>query len=234
MADERTRWTERIEKAGQMAFKLSEMSHICADMSINEAKNMVQALLDLAREQDKEIIRLQGMLGVEATGAAVDEHLALYGSAYLYHGRLLDPTKVGIKRLKLSSTNLLKDLGASDLEIIVTNDGPIVLRVSAKWYEEALFSSQAFTRVEIREARDPYNLVLERLRDNTRGKGRKEHPCLKEADSQTSSTGGSPSTPAKAPSTTASPEGTAGLDTSPSARTTSERSPKDKPASDPQ
>lgn len=234
MADEKTEWTKRIEKAEDLALKLNELSRICADMNIGEAKNIVYASLDLAADLEKEIIRLRNLLGVEATDEAIDRHLMLYGNVYLYHGRLLDPTKVGIKRLKLSTTNLLKDLGAASLEVTALNHGPFALRVRAWWDEEGKHSSQAFSRVEICEARDPYNLVLKRLRENTREKGRKEQPCLKEADSQTSSTGDSPSTPVKEASTTASPEDGAGSDTSPSVEHTSERNPKDKPASDPQ
>lgn len=116
MADEKTEWTEGIEKAGEAAFKLGdEMASL--DHCTNETGKVLDLLLGAAREMDKEIIRLQSMLGVEATDEAVDEQLDLYGNAYLYHGRLLNPTKVRIKRLKLSSKEAKEE--GTDIEVCV-------------------------------------------------------------------------------------------------------------------
>jgi hypothetical protein len=206
-------WTKKIEKAGEAAFKLGNAS----------------------------------FFGNQ--NACMDQ-------AFVFEGRLLDPTKVVIRIVKETASQrapanyeVVRRIKAGDpwptppmrlIDLAVYAGADAIeaywrghmLKFVLVFDDEGLTVRVAFASSELREAEDPYGFIKDRV--TARVAEERSQACPKEADSPTSSTGESPSPPSKEDSTTASPEEGAGSDTCPFAETTSERNPKDKPASDPQ
>jgi hypothetical protein len=250
-------WTKKIEKVGEAAFKLGNASFFGnQNACMDQAGGLLDDLLKIARELDAEVRRLGEILGTKATEEMIKDHLDAFGSAFVFEGRLLDPTKVVIRIVKETASQrapanyeVVRRIKAGDpwptppmrlIDLAVYAGADAIeaywrghmLKFVLVFDDEGLTVRVAFASSELREAEDPYGFIKDRV--TARVAEERSQACPKEADSPTSSTGESPSPPSKEDSTTASPEEGAGSDTCPFAETTSERNPKDKPASDPQ
>jgi hypothetical protein len=96
-----TKWTKKIEKSSEAAFALGNAVGLGAkSTSLDQAGAIIDDLLNIAREQDEEMLQLAELVGEEATEEAINHHLDIYGNAFIFEGRLLDPAKLAIKIVK--------------------------------------------------------------------------------------------------------------------------------------
>lgn len=100
MAGEITKWTLQLKKAEEMLALLAKMRKHGRTMDIDEASQIAGSILDLAKDLEKEVIRLHRAIGIKATPDAVDAHLSIYGNAYIFRDRLLSPVSMVIKTAK--------------------------------------------------------------------------------------------------------------------------------------
>jgi hypothetical protein len=228
MSEEKTEWTDRIKKVGDTMFELGGRNFHANNPMVDRMGNACDDVLKAAREMDAEIIRLNNILGTKASMEAIDDHVIAYGVAYVYDGRLLDPSKLAIRYGDIFPTNMAKILSVDRIE--VTSVG-YYFKIRIEADSEDIDFVTPFSRKELREVDNPYRLVLDRIRTELkRRRDERRSPCA--SDSVINSTGDSPSTNAKAPTTTATKADPAESASSPSADNTSEEGQKDKPADD--
>jgi len=89
----------RIEKAKEMVAKLGDLASLSEIIDIKISIGTASSLMCLIKDLHNEVVHLRNVLGRPATGQLVEDHLLIYGNAYIYDGLLLDPTKMVIRRV---------------------------------------------------------------------------------------------------------------------------------------
>jgi len=89
----------RIEKAKEMVAKLGDLASLSEIIDIKISIGTASSLMCLIKDLHNEVGHLRNVLGRPATGQLVEDHLLIYGNAYIYDGLLLDPTKMVIRRV---------------------------------------------------------------------------------------------------------------------------------------